>query len=343
MIEEFCQSVLYCQKDSGFEVAIDMKWLEIAVETTDAGIEAVSGALMRAGIQNLSIEESHEAVGRFLNEEAAYWDYADADRLGADVPRVLAYVADLPENAEIVAEAKKDVAGIKALDLSFDVGSLQFSVRTVDEEDWANNWKKNYKPLAIGKRLLVVPSWEDVTETGGRKKLVLDPGMAFGTGSLQTTRMCLELLEEAIHEGDELVDLGCGSGILSIAGLLLGASRAVAVDIDPVARDIAAENAQRNGIDLESYSVFIGDVLKNERVRREIYGSYDIVVANIVADVIIALAPFAKRLAHIGAPFITSGIIFERQDDVIKALEKEGFAIERVLRMDDWVAIRARA
>lgn len=320
-----------------------MKWLEIAVETTDAGVEAVSGALMRAGINTFSIEESHEAVGRFLDEEAKYWDYADTDRLGADVPRVVAYVADLPENACTADDARAYIDELKSLDLPFDVGSLAVSVRTVDEEDWANNWKKNYKPLAIGKRLLVVPSWEDVVEAGERTKLVLDPGMAFGTGSHQTTRMCLELLEEAVHDGDELIDLGCGSGILSIAGLLLGASRAVAVDIDPVARDIAAENAQRNGIDFNNYSVYIGDVLTDESVRREIFGSYDVVVANIVADVIIALAPFAKRLAHIGAPFITSGIIAERKDDVVAALEKAGFTVERTLRMDDWVAIRARA
>ena len=320
-----------------------MKWWEIAVETTDSGIEAVSGAFMRAGIQNLSIEESHEAVARALDDAKLYWDFADTDLLGSDVPRVLAYVAELPENEPIIAQVKENVAALRDMELPFDLGSLVISVRSVDEEDWANNWKKNYRPLAIGEKLLVVPSWETVEDDGGRKQLILDPGMAFGTGAHHTTRMCLELLEECIAHGAKIIDLGCGSGILSIAGLLLGASHAVAVDIDPIARDIVLENVSRNAVDASHYEIHIGDVLSDEAMKGQIAGQYDIILANIVADVIIRLAPFAKTLTKPGTPFIVSGIITDRKDEVLETLKANGFALEKVIQSEDWVAIRARA
>jgi len=320
-----------------------MKWLEISVYTADEGMELVSGALMGAGLVNLAIEESHAAVSRFLSAEAKYWDFADADRLGADEPRVIAYVADLPENERVPEQAKEAVERLRGLGLPFDLGPLTVAVRTVDEEDWANNWKRHYKPMAIGRRLMIVPSWETPPAANGRKTLVLDPGMAFGTGAHQTTRMCLELLEGVVHGGNEMIDFGCGSGILSIAGLLLGASSAVAVDIDPVARDIAEENLQRNDIDPARYRIYVGDVLTDGSVQNAVLGSYDLLVANIVADVIIRLAPFARRCARSGAPFIVSGIIGERRDEVLAALKGAGFTVECVLESDDWIAVLSRA
>lgn len=318
-----------------------MKWYEIAVYTTDAGIEPVCGALTGAGLEGFSIEESREAAAAFLRESALYWDFADMARIGTDTPCVKAYLAVLPENAAKLDAVRAAVAGLRQADLGVDLGPLAVRVTVRDDEDWANNWKRYYKPIEIGERLLVLPSWEPCPETR-RTVLRLDPGLAFGTGAHHTTRMCLELLERTVRPGDALLDLGCGSGILSIAGRLLGAARAVAVDIDPVAERIAHENAALNGADDAGYTIEIGDVLTDAALRCRIAGAYDVVVANIVADVIIRLAPFAFSCCRPGAPFIASGIIDEREAEVADAVRAAGFVLEDARRAGGWVALRAR-
>ena len=259
-----------------------MKWLELAVYTTDAGIEPVSAALNGAGITGLSIEESHESAFAFLREAAVFWDFADMDKIGVDTPCVKGYVADCPENLPLVESAKAAIERLRSIDLGFDIGSLAMTVLTVDEEDWANNWKKYYKPLEIGSKLLVLPSWEPEPDTD-RTILKLDPGMAFGTGAHHTTRMCLEFLEKTVRNGDQMLDLGCGSGILSIASVLLGAKHATAVDIDPIAEKIAYENAAMNGITEKDFTVLIGNILTDTAVQERIRGQYPVVAANIVA------------------------------------------------------------
>ena len=221
-----------------------------------------------------------------------------------------------------------------------DVGPLTVCVTVRDDEDWANSWKRYYEPIEVGERLLVLPSWKPRPRTR-RTTLRLDPGLAFGTGAHHTTRMCLELLEAAVPQGGAMLDLGCGSGILSIAARLLGASRAVAVDIDPVAERIAHENAALNGVDDAGYTVEIGDVLTDAALRARIAGAYDVVVANIVADVIIRLAPFALACCRPGAPFIASGIIDEREVQTADAIRAAGFAVRQVHRAGGWVAILA--
>ena len=314
-----------------------MKWLEITVYTTDAGIDSVCAALNGAGITGLSIEESHEKAYAFLQEAALYWDFADKEKIGTDTPCVKGYVADCPENLPLVEAAKAAVERLKTLDLPVDLGTLLVTVVSVDEEDWANNWKKYYKPLEIGSRLLVLPSWEEKPETD-RIVLKLDPGMAFGTGAHHTTRMCLEFLEKTVKHGDTMLDLGCGSGILSIAARLLGATEATAVDIDPIAESIAYENAEMNGIGRDNYHVLIGNVLSDTHLKKKIAGQYPVVAANIVADVIIALAPIARPLVAPDGVFLVSGIIDERVDEVVKALNDNGFSVEEHSRAEGWNA-----
>ena len=233
------------------------------------------------------------------------------DKIGTDRPCVKGYVADCPENYEKVEAAKAAVARLKTLGLGVDLGTLAVTVRTVDEEDWANNWKQYYKPLLIGRRLLVLPCWEEKPETD-RVVLKLDPGMAFGTGAHHTTRMCLEFLERVMEPGEDMLDMGCGSGILSIAARLLGAKRAVAVDIDPIAETVARDNARMNGLGEDGYEIHIGNLLDDASLRAKIGGSYPVVAANIVADVIIGLAPYAKTVVSPGGWFIVSGIIDDR-------------------------------
>lgn len=318
-----------------------MKWLELTVYTTDAGTDAVCAALNGAGITGLSIEESREKAFAFLREAAIFWDFADMDKIGTDTPCVKGYVADCPENLPVVEAAKAAVERLKTLDLPVDLGSLAMTVVSVDEEDWANNWKQYYKPLEIGRRLLVLPSWEERPKTD-RIVLKLDPGMAFGTGAHHTTRMCLEFLEKTVKAGEPMLDLGCGSGILSIAARLLGAVDATAVDIDPIAESIAYENAEMNGIGQDHYHVLIGNVLSDTRLQKRIAGQYPVVAANIVADVIIALAPLARTLVAPGGVFLVSGIIDERVDEVVNALNGSGFSVSEHSRAEGWNAFLCR-
>ncbi|HAX39488.1 MAG TPA: 50S ribosomal protein L11 methyltransferase [Clostridiales bacterium] len=320
-----------------------MKWLEICVYTTDAGMDAVIFAFSNAGLDQVSIEESHERAMAFLNERVVYWDYADAEKVGVDEPCVKAYVADVPESVAVLEDVKRGIAQLRATDLGYDAGTLQIVVNRMDDADWENNWKAYYKPIEIGKRFYVLPCWIEETAPDNRVTLKLDPGVAFGTGEHHTTRMCLELLETVVKPGDDMLDLGCGSGILSVASVLLGAKHAVAVDIDPVAEHVALENAAMNGVSPAQYDVRIGDLLSDEALQNRIRKGYDVVAANIVAGVIIAIAPFAKTCCKPGAPFIVSGIIDEREDEVKQALVRAGFTVEDILRSEGWVAMLLRA
>ena len=315
-----------------------MKWFEITVFTTDEGTDPVCDVLREAGMEGFTIEESREKAAEFLNESALYWDFADYENIGTDTPCVKTYLEQTEENAGLIRTAEEALNELRKREGSQRLGTLKMKVNVRDDEDWENNWKQYYKPMEIGERLLVLPSWEEMPETE-RTVLRLDPGMAFGTGSHQTTRMCLELIECNTKPGGEVLDIGCGSGILSIAAMLLGASEAVAVDIDPITKDIARENAEMNGVEFAHYHIKTGDILTDSRLKRLIEGKYDLVVANIVADVIIRLAPLAKTLCADGAPFIVSGIINERLEEVLKALSEAGFYISETRNMDDWNAV----
>ena len=321
-----------------------MKWIEMTVFTTEQGLDAVAARFDMLGIQQVVIEQGKESIEAFLKETARYWDYADTDELVAgEEPCVKAYLADAGENMELVHAAEASFDELRKMDVGIDLGSLRFVVRMTDEEDWANNWKIYYKPLKIGERLLVRPSWESLSDAEGRTVLSLDPGMAFGTGSHHTTRMCLQYLEKTVKEGDMLLDLGCGSGILSIAGVLLGAKSALAVDIDPIAEKIAYENAEINGVLRDRYEVRIGDVLTDDALRAGLAAQqYEVITANIVASVIIALLPIVPPLLKEGGAFITSGIIRDRLDEVKEAILANGLTIESEDISEEWCAILAR-
>ena len=319
-----------------------MKWIELAVYTTDEGIEAVCNALASVGIDQVSIEESSQQVAAFLEQTAKYWDYADADALAAkDGPCVKAYLSQLEETEPLLAAARAAVESLKENKGGLDLGSLAIRETLVDDEDWANSWKAYYKPIEIGSRLIVCPTWEE-TEAGERIVLKMDPGMVFGTGTHETTRMCLEALEERVKGNETVLDIGCGSGILAIAALLLGAKDAVLADIDPVARSVVEENFDVNGVDRSRGKVFIGDVLQEEKLRKSLDGAYDIVIANIVADVIIALSPYIQRYLKADGTFLCSGIINEREQDVRAALEKNGFVVEKRMNKENWVAMACK-
>ena len=203
------------------------------------------------------------------------------------------------------------------------------------------------KRMEIGERLLVIPEWEQENVKGqakyaGKVPLILEPGLTFGTGSHATTRLCLTALEEAVHGGETVLDLGCGSGILSIAALRLGAVSAKAVDIDDKCLTVAYENAALNGIGKDRYTVLVGDVLSNGALREALGGGYDVVVANIVADVIIGLAPMVRQFLKPGGLFLCSGIIDTRAEEVADALRQNGWEIETTRSGEGWYSYACR-
>lgn len=219
-----------------------------------------------------------------------------------------------------------------------------FSRDISEDEDWATAWKRFYHPFRVGEKLVVRPSWEEYEPKDGDVELTLDPGMAFGTGEHETTNLCLGELDEIVKSGDRVLDMGCGSGILFIASLLLGAGSAIGIDIDPVAVRTSRENAEMNGIDPEKYTVLVGNASKDETIREAILGKgFDIITANIVADVLIAQAELYKQCLKPGGILLASGIIGERAEEVRAAFEKAGFTVVKRLEKRSWVALRLTA
>ncbi len=318
-----------------------MNWIKVTIYTSHDGIEPVSGRLYRLGITGLEIEDAEE-FDDFIEESKAYWDYVDdelVEKMHGET-KVKAYISDDIAGHELLLGIKSTLAELKQLDTEGAFGRLELDMDGMTEQDWANNWRKYFHPMEIGEKIMIKPEWEELTEPTNRIVFNIEPGMSFGTGSHYTTQLCLETLEKCIKKGDKMLDLGCGSGILSIIALMLGADEAVAVDIDPNAVDTAYQNAERNGIDKSRYTVISGNVVTDKDVQAEISkNKYNVVCANIVADVIIGLAPVVRQYMADGAVFITSGIIEDRIDDVTAALTENGFVITEINRRKDWASV----
>ena len=311
-----------------------MQWLELKVDTTPAGIDPVSQLVESLGITGLVIEDEGD-FHDFLENNRQYWDYVDEELLAEKrgVCRVTFYVSADDEGWDLVAKTRLALAELKKQ--RSDCGTLLLTMANMDDADWENNWKQFYKPMEIGERLIVVPEWESA-KTHGRIALILNPGLTFGTGSHATTRLCLTALEKHVAAGQRVLDLGCGSGILSIAALLLGADHAFACDIDEKCVDVAYENAALNGIGRDRYTVRWGDVLSDRQLQKEMGGQYDIIVANIVSDVIIGLAPQVRPFLKEGGYFLTSGIIDTRAAEVAEKLRENGWEIVEERQSEGW-------
>ncbi len=317
-----------------------MKWLELHIDTTPAGIDPVSSFLGTFGIDSLMIDEEGD-FRDFLENNRQYWDYVDDDLLREKRGkcRVTFYLPEDDGGWHTLGQLRIALEVFRKQHPEY--APLLLSMENVADEDWENNWKQFYKPMEIGERLLVVPEWEQAKDSE-RVKLVLNPGLTFGTGSHATTRLCLTALDRLVRGGEKVLDLGCGSGILSIAALLLGAKQAYACDVDPTCVNVAYENASLNGIDRVRYTVRAGDVTADRALAREFGGDYDIVVANIVSDIIISLAPRVRPLLKEGGAFLCSGIIDDRADEVRQRLIEAGWEIAETNSSEGWFSYLCR-
>ncbi len=320
-----------------------MEWIKASVRTTSEGVELVFGTLLSCGINGAQIIDPSD-LRRFLEEEPLQWDYVDEALLNGtdDGALVEFYVTPDAAGRETLRAVQSRLNALVLEDTGIPLGSLSLTGETVSDEVWLNEWKKHYKPFHISKSVVVVPVWEHYNAKPGEVIFTIDPGSVFGTGLHQTTRLCAEALEEYIKPGDFLLDIGCGSGILSIIGLLLGAEGVFACDFDPAAAISARDNALRNPVNPNALTVLTGNILTDEAVNKAASARpADMVLANIVADVIIKLAPKAKGFLKPGGFFIASGIIDERIGDVLAALLENNFEIERELRLDGWYCVVA--
>lgn len=320
-----------------------MDWLEVFVETTPEGIEPVSGILYNAGLTGLMIEDERD-FKEFLENPNREWDYID-EKLVENKKEIKTgikfYISDNLSGMEMFSLIKSSLLNLK--ESEFDFGSLKLKIKNVKDEDWSNNWKKYFKSLPVGEKIIIKPSWEELKENTDKIILKIDPGHIFGTGTHETTQLCIEFIENYIKKGNKVLDIGCGSGILSIASLLLGAESADAVDIDPNAINIAYENAEMNDIKKDRYTVLVGNIIEDDVLKKRFLNKkYDVVEANIVADIIILLSEDVPKYIKKGGIFISSGIITQRLEDVYKALQNNGFEIIETKTKKDWVAVASK-
>lgn len=308
-----------------------MAWLEITLQTAGNTIEDVAAQLTARGFADLVIEDEQEFAA-FLEDNREYWDYIDEDLQEklTGLSRIKLYLEDTDEAGLLKI---RQFAGEK---------ELPVEVAPMPDTDWSESWKDNYPPVEVGQSLVVVPYWVDA-DFGGRKKVILDPGLTFGTGAHPSTQMVMENMEKLVTPGSTCLDLGSGSGILSITALRLGAKSAVGVDIDPKAEDIARENAAYNGFAAPAFTALTGNVTEDKALMQKLSENhYDMVLVNIVADVIIGLSPVLKNFMDDKTVLICSGILDVRLPDVLEALTRGGMEILSVHAKEDWRCVVAK-
>lgn len=317
-----------------------MNWTEVNIFTSADGIEPVCGCLLNIGITGFAIRDSKD-FEEFLSNKTGNWDYIDDDLMGLKNCEtcVTVYLPENSQGADMLSSVKNEMSELKKRDSDNKFGRLAVELSNVKEEDWANNWKQYFKPLTIGEKLVIKPSWEAYENSDNKIILEIDPASSFGTGQHNTTQLCLELLEKNLDKNNKLLDIGCGSGILSIAGILLGAESACAVDIDLNSVKTAKDNAVKNKIEDSRYSALYGNILTEAALCEKIGSGYDIITANIVADILIAMSPLFKSFIKPDGILILSGIISERSSEVIAAMNNNGYKLIEMREKDGWAAV----
>ncbi len=319
-----------------------MQWLELTVDSDSRGIDLLEAELTLNGFDSFVIDDEAE-FHTFLETNRDYWDIVDEslEQSLNGVSRIRLYLADDARAMEEVERLRAMLAALPKTYPEAELGSLKLSLANVRDEDWENNWKQYYQPIPIGEKLIVVPKWMK-PETAGRIPVLLDPGMIFGTGAHASTQMCMLRLEEHIHGGETVLDLGSGSGILSITALLLGAAHATGVDVDPKAEDIARENAAINALGAERFTAVTGNVITGQDALADLFAkTYDVICMNIFADVIIPMAAVLPRFMRADTIVICSGVLENRYAEVRAAIEAAGLRIETLQTMNDWCCFTA--
>ena len=316
-----------------------MKWRKVSLVTTTEAVDLISCLFDELGFEGIQIEDHVP-----LSEEEKKSMYIDiVPDLGVDDGKaVISSYVDMERSVEEMEQSIE--AGLDELAMFTNLGERKLSFDVTDDEDWINNWKAYFKPFRVTDDIVIKPTWETLDEVKEGDIVVdIDPGTAFGTGSHETTKLVIQGMEEYLHEDTELLDIGCGSGILSIIGLKLGAKHAVGTDIDPIAVGVAKENAAVNQIEQGKFEVYEGNLIDDEALQKEVgLGVYDVVVANIVADVIIPLSAHVSKFMKKDGIFISSGIIDIKKDEVEAALIENGFEIVKITRMGDWFSFQAK-
>lgn len=312
-----------------------MNYKQMNIETLSTGQEAVSNLLIAAGVGGFEVIDPQD-FQEFLDTVTPHWDYVDEDLLKRQSDRTVikVYAADNEQGLAMFKDIEQRIEALRQSPEASLYGTLEITVCDLPEEDWQSGWKQYYKPIHV-ERLVVVPLWEDYKAAPGETVMKIDPGMAFGTGAHETTRLCLKALTKAELAGKKLLDVGCGSGILSIGGVLLGAESAFGCDIDQLAVEVARRNAALNGLENKT-AYAAGDLLS------VVEGQYPIVVANIVADVILTLLKDLHKVLLPGGLFIASGIIDDRKDELLHAIQAAGLTVESIEEERGWVAITSR-
>jgi len=319
-----------------------MNYLEITIRTAPEGIEELAAALTAAGFSDLVIEDQAEFED-FLDDNRAYWDYIDEQlqQQLQGLSQIKLYLEE--EDTQSLSRLEQRLAALRERDKGKKLGELTMEVSRLAETNWEESWKDNYPPQPVGQRLLVLPYWRAEEDTAGRAPVILDPGLTFGTGAHPSTQMVMEFMEELSGSMESCLDLGSGSGILSITALRLGAKSAIGVDIDPKAEDIARQNAAYNGFGAPEFTALTGNVTEDEALMSRLAcGKYDLVLVNIVADVIIGLAPMLPRFLEESSVLICSGILDSRLQDVQAALEKAGLTVIHTRAKEDWRCVMAK-
>ena len=319
-----------------------MAWLELTISTASSGIERAAEKLTAGGFEDLVLEDQAEFED-FLDQNRAYWDYIDEELQESlqGLSNIKLYLDSA--DAAGLQRLKELLVAMREADKAGNLGSLELSVKPLPDVDWEESWKENYPPQIIGNSLVVLPYWKAEEDYDGRRKVILDPGLTFGTGAHPSTRMVMETMEERVKPGMACLDLGSGSGILSIAALRLGAKSAVGVDIDPKAEDIARENAAYNGFASPEFTALTGNVTADQAMMQKLSSDhYDVVLVNIVADVIIGLAPVLPNFLGEESVVILSGILDVRFAEVEAALKAAGLSIISSRAMEEWRCICAQ-
>ncbi len=316
-----------------------MKWTKLTLTTTSEAIDSVSYMLGELGIEGIEISDNVPLSE--IDRQKMFIDILPEINENDETAKISFYIDSEENQYELMDKINKELDELSDF---MNLGQRTIEISTTEDTDWVDNWKQYFKPFRLNENIVIKPTWENFEKEFDEDIIIeIDPGTAFGTGSHETTKLCISALKEYINPDTKLLDVGCGSGILSIIGLKLGAALAVGIDVDPIAQKVSNENASINSITSEDFTCLLGDIISDEELQNETgLETFDLIVANILADVIIPLSKVIGKNLKKNGIFVSSGIINTKKDSVKKALLDNGWQIVKINEMNDWVSIIAK-